>query len=156
MTLSTNLAEPLRWGRANGWRPLYPGTRRNGLHTWVDAEKRLKVSLDICGEVQVYQRVPVGWVRVLGARVGCWQAVLDALMVHGILPHRFSTAYLRGVEYGSGLDMTRERLRAIVADARARVAAMSPERRAELERGFEEARRHAEDIVAGRRDPLVG
>lgn len=45
---------------------------------------------------------------------------------------------------------------AVTAQARAQVAAMSPERRAAAERAIAEGYRQAEDIVAGRRDPLAG
>ena len=108
-----DLVDPLRWARRNGWRPRYPRTRRDGLHTWKSPDGRLTVRVDIAGCVQVYQHLPgVGVVRVLEVSAGCWQQVLDALTIHSILPARFSTAYLAGVRDATGLPTTRAQLRA--------------------------------------------
>lgn len=111
--LPPHLAEPLRWAYANGWRPKYPRTRRDGLHIWYDADRRLSVRFDIAGHLQVRQLMNVGWVQILDVRAGCWQQVLDALTIHGILPARFNTAYLYGVQATATLTVTRARLRAL-------------------------------------------
>lgn len=91
-------AEALRWARANGWRPRCPRNRRNGGFLWEHEDGRLRVNVDICGDVDVRQRIPAGWVTIMHTKTGSWQQVLNALTVHGILPPQFNTAYLAAVE----------------------------------------------------------
>lgn len=111
-----HLAEPLRWARSNGWRPKYPRTRRDGLHTWVDAERRITVRLDIGGQLQVYQRRHDGVHRILDVQVGCWQHVFDALTVHSILPpQKFNTAYVHRASASPQQEQAREVARTLLA-----------------------------------------
>jgi hypothetical protein len=108
--LATYLTEPLRWARANSWRPLFPRTRRDGLHTWVNPPRvegsrryppgTLKVSVDVAGSVYVQRMTVDGWVADLMCRVSCQRAVVDILAALDILPHQFSTAHPSGL-YGA-------------------------------------------------------
>lgn len=115
--LSKYMTGPVQWARRNGWRPVSPQERRHGVHVWENDEKRLRVTLVVgryaVGHLRVDQLQYGEWVLVAGQQVACWQHVVNALTVYGILPDRFNTAYLSGVKDASTLTLTRERLQAL-------------------------------------------
>lgn len=123
--LPVYLVDPLRWARIHGWRPLHPGSRRDGQHTWVTepkdkATRRYSpgthtVTVDVGGMVSVRRMTRDGWVQDATVRVGSGRAVVDLLAALGLIPDCYSTPYLRGAEFGSGLRLSPERMRRVAA-----------------------------------------
>lgn len=134
------LTDPLRFAVMHGWRPLFPRTRRDGLHTWtnqprgvgtaawladpVHRDPTLRVTVDISGEVTVMQLMHhTGWIRIASVRVGHGRAVVDVLAALAVIPDCYSSAYLRGAEFGAGLRLNPERLARVMAALRPEAAA---------------------------------